>query len=214
MISPDHKPTSDEDKEAFYDSLTPTPEPETEKCDYLIVHTDGSLDRARGGRRSVIEYLQREQGTIVGEMGSEHLVDMPSVGAYWMAPYDRDHLADNPVANHMVQIFDSAVDVPGECRGDVIFAPAFSRDINGDEPLSGHRLDLVLDVYAEVRQSLAAGKAPRTRLHLSEMATASRNLSPSQSAEEYSDVVRGAATEEEAVEMMREHEEQVRAGNA
>ncbi|MEU0489795.1 hypothetical protein ABZ249_11225 [Nocardiopsis sp. NPDC006139] len=201
---------SNEEKEAFYAELTPPDTPETEVCDYLVVHPDGTLDRARGSRRAIAKHLKKDQTTVNGEMGAENLVDMPSVNAFWMAPYDCEQLDENPVANHMIQVFDSVVEVPGECRGDVIFAPAIYRGLDVEEPLSGHRLDLVLEIYAEVRSDLAAGRTPRACLHPSEMAIASRNLSPEQASEEARNAVWGVATEDVS-QVMREYEEQVRA---
>lgn len=142
-------------------------------CEYLVVHPDGTLDRGvHGGRRAQFELLKQNQPAVFGEVGVEHLRDMPSIKALWLAPYDRRQFDDNPVANHMIQVFDSVVDVPGECCGDVIFAPA----TDGEASLSGRRLDLIMKIYAEIRSDLAAGRPPRTSLRPSEMAIASRNL--------------------------------------
>lgn len=179
---------------------------------YVVVHPDGALEHRTGGRRGIIDYLNYSQDQVhgEGELGTEAMVDLPEVDAAWIGPYRLDRLPDNPVANRMIQVFDRG-EVPGECRGNVVFTPAFYRS-ERQEPLEGHRLALLLKIHAEIRDDLAAGREPRQRLWPSEMITASRGVHPQQAWEEFQRVRARLAPDEKITDVIRRREELLRAG--
>lgn len=193
-------------------SLENLPKRDETEWNYLVVHPDGSLEHRTGGRRGIIDYLNyaQDKAHSVGELGTEPLEDLYDIEAAWIATYDRTRLPDNPVANHMIQVFDLGQTL-GRMRGIVAFTPAFYRSGEGQQ-LDGHRLDLVLKVHAEIRNDLADGRQPRQRLWPSEMITASRGVPPQQAWEEFQKVRARLRPDEKITEVIREREEHLRAG--
>ncbi|SIO84611.1 hypothetical protein [Nocardiopsis sp. JB363] len=193
-------------------SLENLPQRDEPTWEYYAVHPDGPLERRTGGRRGIIDYLNyaQDKAHSEGELGTEPLEDLDDIEAAWIGTYDRERLPDNPVANHMIQVFDLGQTI-GRTRGIVAFTPAFYRAGRGRQ-LVGHRLALLLKIHAEIRADLDAGRKPRQRLWPSEMITASRGVEPNAAWEEFQRLRSRLAPDEKITDVIREREIHLRAG--
>ncbi|MEU3020175.1 hypothetical protein ABZ635_22590 [Nocardiopsis sp. NPDC007018] len=179
---------------------------------YVAIHPDGHLEHRRGNFFEVKHFLDQEQGGAYsqGDLGNDPMGDLPGISVYWISPFERGTLPANPVANQLIQVFDGG-ETPGRCEGIVVFSPEqFPGEVA--QVLTGHRLELLLKIHAEIRRDLDAGREPRQRLWPSEMITASRSVAPDAAWEAFQDLRGRLAPGEKVTQVIREREVHLRAG--